>query len=217
MTPPAVIFDLWGTLVPAAWERWRAGLAAMAEAAGLPLDRFEPAWRGAYERRLVSDLRANVDEVCRSLGVTSEEAIAEVFRLRVQMHRDTFRPREDAASTLRELRARGHKTGLVTNCSSEVPGLLKESELSGLFDVEVYSAVSGVRKPESAIYELATRGIGLDPALCLYLGDGDDRELEGARDFGMSAILLESRDTHPPDGWKGARIARLSELLALVP
>jgi putative hydrolase of the HAD superfamily len=217
MTPRAVIFDFWGTLAPLAWDRWQSAFGAIAKVLGVPQEQFERVWRADYDRRLVSDLRESMARVCASLGVTREDATEEAFRLRVEMHRDTCTPRDDAASTLRELRARGYKTGLVTNCSSELPAFLSESVLAGLFDVEVFSAVCGFRKPDRAIYELATTQLGVDPALCLYVGDGDDHELEGARDFGLQAVLLRAGDTRPPENWQGPEIARLAQVLELVP
>lgn len=216
MIPRAVIFDFWGTLAPLAWERWRRAYGSIAEVLGVPQEQYERAWRGDYERRVVSDLRVSIERVCASLGVKREDAIEEAFRLRIEMHRDTFLPRDDAASTLRELRARGYKTGLVTNCTSDIPEFLSESVLAGLFDVEVFSAVCGFRKPDRAIYELATTQLDVDPRRCLYIGDGDDRELDGARDFGLQAVLLRPGDTRPPDDWRGLEITNLTEVLTLV-
>jgi putative hydrolase of the HAD superfamily len=213
----AVIFDFWGTLAPLAWDRWRRAYGSIAEVLGVPQERFERAWHADYEQRLVSDLRLSIERVCASLGVKREDGIEDVFRLRVEMHRDTFLPRDDAASTLRDLRARGYKTGLVTNCTSEIPEFLSESVLAGLFDVEVFSAVCGFRKPDRAIYELAATQLDLDPGLCLYVGDGDDRELDGARDFGLQAVLLRPGDTRPPEDWQGPEITSLTQVLTLVP
>ena len=212
----AVIFDLWGTLIPFETERWASAYGAMANIIEVPREQFEPAWRRAYSQRLVSDLRENVEYVCDSLGVTRADAIDEVYRLRVEMHRRSFRPREDAASTLCELRARGYRTGLLTNCTSEVPELVSESPLGGLFDVEIFSCSVGMRKPERAIYELAASGLDVDPPFCLYLGDGGDDELVGARDFGMNAVLLRPGDTQPPEDWQGPEITRLGQVLELV-
>lgn len=217
MAPSAVIFDLWGTLVPFESERWERAYDSMADVLGVPREQFEPAWRRAYSQRLVSDLRESVEYVCDSLGVTRSDAIDEVYRLRVEMHRQTFRPRADAVPTLQELRARGFRTGLLTNCSSELPGLVSESPLDGLFDVEIFSCNVGLRKPERAIYELAANGLGVDPQSCLYVGDGGDDELVGARDFGMNPVLLKPGDTQPPEDWQGPEITRLAEVLELVP
>jgi putative hydrolase of the HAD superfamily len=213
----AAIFDLWGTLVPFESERWESAYGSMADVLGVPRERFESVWRRGYPERLVSDLRSNVEYVCDSLGVTHRDAIDEAYRLRVEMHRQTFCPRTDAVPTLRELRALGYRTGLLTNCSSELPELVSESPLAGLFDVEIYSCTVGLRKPERAIYELAVNGLGVDPQFCLYVGDGGDDELVGARDFGMNAVLLKPGDTQPPEDWHGPEIARLAQVLELVP
>jgi putative hydrolase of the HAD superfamily len=217
MTPRAVIFDLWGTLVPFDFERWQSVSRSIAEVLGVTPDEFEREWRHAYQQRLVSDLRANFESVCRRLGVNRVGAVEGGLKLRVEGHRAMFEPREDAVATLRELRARGYSTGLITNCSSEIPELLGESSLAGLFDVEVFSCSAGLRKPDRAIYELAATRLGVDPQLCLYIGDGDDHELDGARDFGMSPVLLRPGDTRPPEGWQGPEIARLAQVLTLIP
>jgi putative hydrolase of the HAD superfamily len=217
MTPRAVIFDLWGTLVPFDTERWQRALALIAEALGIPCEEFECEWDRGYNQRLVSDLRASFESVCRSLGVTRADAIEDGFRLRVETYREMFVPCEDAVTTLRELRARGYRTGLVTNCTSEDPKLLGESPLASLFDVEVFSCRTGLKKPDRAIYELATTRLGVDPQLCLYIGDGGDHELDGAREAGMSPVLLRLGDTRSPEGWQGSEIARLAQVLTLVP
>jgi putative hydrolase of the HAD superfamily len=217
MTPRAVIFDLWGTLIPFDFERGQHMFALFAKALGVPPEEFEREWRRSYHQRLVSDLRASFENVCGVLGVTRAGAVDECLKLRVEGHREMFVPREDAVATLRELRVRGYSTGLVTNCSSEIPKLLHESSLAGLFDVEVFSCSAGLRKPDRAIYELAATRLSVDPQLCLYVGDGDDHELDGARDFGMSPVLLRPGDTRPPEGWQGQEIARLAEVLTLVP
>ena len=216
MAPRAVIFDLWGTLIPFESERWASAYEAMADILQVSREEFEPAWRRAYSQRLVSDLRESVEYVCDSLGIKRSDAIDQAYRLRVEMHRRSFRPREDAASTLRELRARGYLTGLLTNCTSEVPELVAESPLAGLFDVEIYSCRVGLRKPDRAIYELAANGLGVDPRFCLYIGDGGDDELAGACDFGMKAVLLKPGDTRPPEEWEGPEITRLAQALELL-
>jgi putative hydrolase of the HAD superfamily len=216
MTSRAVIFDLWNTLIPFDHELERRELVAIADAFGVAPGEFKREWRSGYERRLVSDLRGSFDRVCRSLGVTRAGAVDEAFRLRIEMHREMFVPREDAVATLKELHARGYLTGLLTNCSSEVPELVAESPLAGLFDVEIYSCSVGLRKPERAIYELAANGLRVEPRLCLYIGDGGDDELSGARAFGMTAVLLKPGDTQPPEEWEGPEITRLAQVLELL-
>ena len=65
MAPHAVIFDLWGTLIPFESERWQPVLVSIAEALGVATEEFEREWRRGYHQRLVSDLRAHFESVCR--------------------------------------------------------------------------------------------------------------------------------------------------------
>ncbi|MGZ4399011.1 MAG: HAD family hydrolase [Gaiellaceae bacterium] len=213
----AVIFDFWGTLVPFDVELWRRRAPLVAEALGVGHDEFMAAWTRTNDERSTSDLRTNLEGVCRELGLTpSEKALQEALRLRRELHRSMFVPRDDAVPTLGELRGRGYATGLVTNCTSEIPELFAESALAGLMDAEVFSCTAGVKKPDPRIYALATAALGVPAEECLYVGDGGDGELEGARSVGMSPVLLNPGDTFPPPGWKGPEIARLGEVTALL-
>ena len=54
----AVVFDLWGTLVPFPRSGWDAALARMAAALGADLDQFLPAWHADYAERAVGDVEA---------------------------------------------------------------------------------------------------------------------------------------------------------------
>ncbi|HEY5160361.1 MAG TPA: HAD family hydrolase [Gaiellaceae bacterium] len=217
MVPRAAIFDLWGTLVHFDGEGWQRTLTSIAEVLGVPREEFEHEWKRDYHRRLVSDLHESLERVCRTLGVTRAGAIEDGLNLRNQFQREMFVPRADAVSTLRGLHDSGCLTGLITNCSSEAPALVGESPLAGLFDVEVFSCSVGLRKPQRAIYELASTQLEVDPRLCLFVGDGNDQELEGARDAGMKAVLLRPGDTRLPEDWQGPEITSLAEVLTLVP
>jgi putative hydrolase of the HAD superfamily len=213
----AVIFDFWGTLVPFDAELWRQASPRVSEALGVSHEEFMAAWMRTNDERSTGDLRTNLVGVCRELGLEpSEEAMKEALRLRRELHRAMFVPRDDAVPTLVELRRRGRATGLVTNCTSEIPELFAESPLAGLLDVEVYSCRAGLKKPDPRIYRLATARLGVPPQECLYLGDGGDHELEGALGVGMQAVLLRPGDTLPPPGWAGPEIERLGGILSLL-
>jgi putative hydrolase of the HAD superfamily len=213
----AVIFDFWGTLVPFDVELWHRRSPRVAEALGVSQEEFMVAWTRTNDERSTSDLRTNLVGVCRELGLTpSDEAMEEALRLRRELHRAMLVPRADAVPTLRELRRRGHATGLITNCTSEIPELFAESPLASLMDAEVYSCTAGLKKPDPRIYRLALSRLGLPAPECLYVGDGGDDELQGARAVGLQPVLLRPGDTVPPPGWDGPEIARLADVLDLV-
>jgi putative hydrolase of the HAD superfamily len=62
------------------------------------------------------------------------------------------------------------------------------SNLSQYFEVTAFSAEVGSAKPGAAIYLAACKGLGVDPAECVYVADGSDNELPGAVSLGMYAV-----------------------------
>lgn len=215
---PAVVFDLWGTLVPFPGSVWDTVLAQIASVLGAGLEEFLAAWHADYGNRAVGDVESSLRHVCQQAGVTADEArIRRVLDMRRTALTDMFVPRPDAAATLRQLRARGHRVGLLTNCTSEIPELWPRSTLSPLMDATVFSCAEGLRKPDLAVYELAASRLGVDTNDCAFVGDGGDGELDGASAAGMQAVLLRTEDTHPPDAWDGPVIHRLSDVMSLLP
>jgi putative hydrolase of the HAD superfamily len=214
----AVVFDLWGTLVPFPDSIWDAVLTQTAAALGADLDGFLPSWHADYANRAVGDVESSLRRVCQQAGVTADDArIRRAIDIRRTALADLFVPRPDAAATLRQLRSRGYRLGLLTNCTSEIPELWPRSPLSPLMDATVFSCAEGLRKPDLAIYELAVSRLGAQTSDCFFVGDGADSELDGASAAGMHAVLLHAFDTHPPDAWDGPVIQRLSDITRLLP
>src|SRR5206468_8073197 len=59
-----------------------------------------------------------------------------------------------------------------------------------LVDAPVFSFVLGVKKPAAEIFLACCTQLGVEPADCLYVGDGGSNELVGARAVGMRAVHL---------------------------
>lgn len=214
----AVIFDLWGTLISFPDFVWDKVLAQIAAALGARLEEFLPAWHADYANRAVGDVESSLRRVCQRAGMTADDRrIRRALQVRRRALTDMFVPRPDAGHTLRQLRARGYRIGLLTNCTSEIPQLWQCSPLASFMDATVFSCTEGLRKPQAAIYELAASRLGVDTNDCIFVGDGADRELNGASTVGMHAVLLRTDDTHPPAGWDGPVIRRLSEVIGLLP
>jgi len=227
----AVIFDLYGTLVPefprtAFYET----VAHMAATLGADPAAFRAEWdrtavsrqTGAYPDGMPGNLRS----VCEALGLAapSDAATGAALAPRDAMYRRWFHPREGALEVLTELRAREMPTALISMCAPDTPAIWRASPLAGLVDVEVFSSEVGLRKPDAAIYTYATDRLGVSPEACLYCGDGAYGELTGARAVGMTAYLIrppdlnaaESLTPEPEQDWQGPVVADLRDLLPLV-
>jgi putative hydrolase of the HAD superfamily len=214
----AVVFDLWGTLIPFPSSVWDTVQARIASALGAGLEEFLSAWQADYAARAVGDVEASLRRVCRQAGlIADDERIFRVLEMRRAALAGMFVPRPDAAATLLQLRARGYRVGLLTNCTSEIPQLWARCPLAPLADATVFSCAERLRKPQLAAYELAAARLGVDANDCVFAGDGADGELDGAYAAGMHPVLLRTDDTHPPEAWAGPVIARLSDILTLLP
>ena len=117
-------------------------------------------------------------------------------RLR-ELYFERLEPNEPVIRHVRELRARGLRTALLTNNVREWEPLwrAKLPEIEELFEVVVDSAFVGLRKPEPEIYELTLQrlGNGIPGEQCLFL---DDLEVncDAARALGMTAVRFVSAE-----------------------
>jgi putative hydrolase of the HAD superfamily len=207
----AVIFDLWETLID-----WDADAAAAMHARidELTAPGFQQRWYAALNR-----YTAPVREVLATVGV-SAEVMDDVCAVRSDFVRGCLVPREGAVDTLRTLRARGHKLGLITVCTEDVELLWPETEFAGLFDAEVFSNSFGASKPDPRIYLHCCELLGVEPHEAVFVGDGANDELEGARRVGMEAILIHKPGEDPlwPEvrEWDGPRVTTVPEVLELL-
>lgn len=65
-----------------------------------------------------------------------------------------------------------------------------DSPISHLFDSVIFSCEVGCVKPEREIYEISMKQLQVDAHECLFVGDGGSMELKGAKNVGMSTIMI---------------------------
>ena len=124
-------------------------------------------------------------------------------RVEAGAFREHCSPRSTVLDTLAKLQSTGVKTGLISDCGSEVPDIWPGLALAPLMDATVFSCCVGVTKPDPSMYRLACERLGVDASRCLYVGDGGSRELTGARAMGMtrySSRGLRKAHGRPPCG-----------------
>jgi putative hydrolase of the HAD superfamily len=210
----AVIFDLWQTLVPWPHDEAERFYRRMADAYGTPYESFRGVWHGTHKQRATGPIEDNLRSIAASLAV--EPDIDRVLEWRREWTRNALAPRPDAVPTLRELRERGHRLGLITVCSQDVPEVWDETPFAGLFHATVFSCSEGMSKPDPRIYEIACERLEVEARDCLFVGDGANDELPGAERVGMAAIQLRAPDEPlTPEGetWTGPSIEHLSDVL----
>jgi putative hydrolase of the HAD superfamily len=222
----AVVFDLFGTLVGTfSSSAHDIVLENMARTLGVTNDPFAELFdydmRTARELGEFSTIEENIEVACKQLGVNpAAKAIEEAAKYRYDFMENALKPRNDAVQTIKLIKSRGYATGLISDCSPEVPILWPRIPLAELVDVSIFSCEIGIRKPDRRIYKLLCERLGVKPSECLYVGDGDSSELEGALAIGMDSVLIRiqgedehDRDRPLADNWKGKRVSMLSGVL----
>lgn len=222
----AVIFDLFGTLVPnMSLSEHRAVLAQMARLLSAPPDAFEQLWFDTFNERSTGIFQSpddNVEYICRTLGVSvNETQVKLATQTRFEYSVKSMIPRPEAIEMLSQLKSLGYKTGLISDCSAEVPAIWETIPFAGLIDIPIFSCSVGIKKPDPRIYQLSANQLAVKPQECLYIGDGSSRELSGAMQAGMNPVLIRTlddpNDAHQieAEDWDGLTISSLRYVLTL--
>ncbi len=208
MAVRAVVFDWGGTL--SEWEgdqdlydSWRSeGWAAAADllspAAKEELARHllaaeDELWKASIAEHRSAHLADLLAEVAREQRLEVTEALIEQAAAR---HLDAWRQRirhdPDAAAVLRELRARGIKTGLLSNTywpRDFHDRALDDDGLLELLDVRLYTSELDHTKPHPAVFLEAIARLDTAPEEAVFVGDRPFDDIYGAKQAGLRAVL----------------------------
>ncbi|MCZ6696675.1 MAG: HAD family hydrolase [Acidobacteria bacterium] len=192
----AVLFDFFDTLCRIDEDLYHRGKKREADLLGVDAEAFLTAWMDAADAAQVGslpDLEARTRHAAAALGIDpSADTLGAVVALEEETLRCSTSLYPDVLPTLETLRAvDGIGLALVSNASSPAAKLYECLGLTPYFDPVVFSFRIGVIKPDPGIYLEACRLLGVPPAACLFVGDGNGRELDGAKRVGMEAVRIE--------------------------
>lgn len=100
----------------------------------------------------------------------------------------------ESRRVLSELKKK-HRLGLVTNFYGNMSVVLEEFDLSSYFETVTESAVVGIRKPDSQIFNLAVKSMEVRPENVFVIGDSYTKDILPAREIGCHTIWLKG------EGW----------------
>jgi putative hydrolase of the HAD superfamily len=202
----AVLFDLFDTLVDIDSEAYLQGKREEAHLLGVDPERFLAAWMEVSDRAQRGDLpdfTARLRHAARACGADPADVVLRRVALLEERMATITSLHPDVRPTLEGLRRDGRLLlGLVSNASSTAALLVQRLDLARHFDHLVFSFRVGVLKPDPVIYLTACRALGVRPEDCLFVGDGNGFELDGARALGMETVRIE-RDVRPGPFRKG--------------
>jgi putative hydrolase of the HAD superfamily len=168
------------------------------------------------------NFQACVEHICIQLGVSPHDGQVEhAAGLLIRMKKDEMSStRDGAVEVLSELKLRGHKTGLISNCSMEAAHVWPETILAPFMDAAVLSALEGMKKPDRRDFQAAVNRMAVSPDKCLYIADGMDLELSAAKEVGMEPVILRVPGENDYDQfreeWRGREIKSLGEVMEIL-
>ncbi|MDJ0957147.1 MAG: HAD family hydrolase [Arenicellales bacterium] len=194
----AVIFDLFHTLI--SLTNIRASKFLVWDYLEIPEEQWRQATFSDAEDRLRGKIskptEVIMDIVSKIDPTITPDKTERASQLRLEQFRTALSDiHPHVLSTIKELKQQGKALGLISNADQiEVSGW-SQTEASAYFDSAVFSCNVGYIKPEKQIYLHSLTQLGLSPGQCLFVGDGGNDELVGAKNAGMdTAITLEFLD-----------------------
>ena len=228
--PDAILFDLWGTLILSDGfdpGKGNAALLALADnPRGIALEQVQE-----LGNRVVSDLelreeRSSIEFTWQELQRILTDSFGLRFRRSLEELEWAFwcaameiRLTEGVREMLAGLERRGIRRGVVSN--SSFTGATLERELERLrirdaFEFVISSADYGVRKPDTIIFEVALRRMGIDAGKAWFAGDNVGYDIIGASDAGLFAVAYNASGPVPERITDYRAIAHWSELAELL-
>ena len=151
--------------------------------------------------------------VLKEAGIEPSQDL--VFRLTARMRELNTTMRfvlyDDVVDTLKTVKARGLKVGLLTNLQTEIDSMCRELGIAPYIDFIVTSGEVGADKPQPPIFLRALELAKARPAEAIHVGDQYQNDCQGARGVGINPLLID-RDGLYPEVKDCPRIRKLSEV-----
>lgn len=193
----AITLDVGGTLI----EPWPSVGDIYAEAAsGFGLtelsatqlnSNFVSAWRS--KRGFDYSEAAWLNLVAASFAQPAEDLPGGFFaRLYARFTEpDAWRIFDDVLPALKALAKLPVRIAVISNWDDRLRPLLEKLELRRFFECVTISCEVGCAKPAGEIFAAASAQLDLQPGAILHVGDSRREDVEGARDAGFQAALLD--------------------------
>jgi putative hydrolase of the HAD superfamily len=219
----AVLFDLFETLITES-RTLPAGASSLGPELGCEREAFRAQWRACRPDVVVGrlSLRQALAQSATRLGRQPEESILQrVCEDRIRAKAAPFEQIEaEVLGVVGQLRSRGLRLGVVSNCFAEDVLTWPQCSLAPHFACTVFSFEVGLAKPDPEIYLEATHRLGVDTADTWFIGDGMHEELSGAERAGLRAFralwFLRRWPNFREEPCSAASVASVEDVLSLL-
>jgi FMN phosphatase YigB (HAD superfamily) len=192
----AIVFDLFHTLVDPEDYRPKDFRRSeyVADAIGIERDPFWDWWQETIYPRLtgVTTLTDEVVAYASSKGVAAsrEDVDRAIFESGRYQRKALDNPRGEVLSALGNIKSRSISIGLLSNAEEWEMRTFETSPLNDLIDAATHSFQTAFAKPDLEAYVDIIRKLEADPASSIYVANGWDQELDGARNAGFGLVVF---------------------------
>lgn len=153
-----------------------------------------------------------------------DKVLKDAMRRMYAVSQSHWHAEADAVETLRQIKERGYRIGLISNAADEqdVKTLVDNTGIGPYLDFVLTSAGCGVRKPSPKIFQQALDRLGTAAEETAMVGDMLRPDIFGAQQMGIYSVWITRRANNPenerysetitPDD----KIAALAELPGLL-
>lgn len=122
----------------------------------------------------------------------SPQLLTEAIEIVVSARSANAVPFSDAHKVISNLSRKGVKLGIISNVSSHEVALeiLRKVGLRKYFQLVITSALTGIRKPDPAIFLYALMQLKLRPSEAVHVGDSEKHDIEGGSIAGLRTVLI---------------------------
>lgn len=196
----AVLFDLGGTLIKTAAIPEIFKSILQTHGVNVPIEEIREAHRGVEESEVVEGMLEGGQDFWIGWNLKVLE------RVGLQADRDFLAKKidelwwkyadleiyPDVIGTLTQLKAKGVKTGVITNgLKRDYEKILDKLRLTNFFDVVVGIDTLNKAKPDKEIFLHTVNLLGVHPEQAVFIGDSVKYDYEGARHAGLKPLLID--------------------------
>ena len=132
-------------------------------------------------------------KTCMAREIEGSTIVPDIIRLHRSLSVEKIKLYRGVFGTLDRLKDR-YRLGIVSDSQPDhAYPELKMLGIHGFFNAIIVSAEYGYRKPDVRLFGECLRRLGVMPDESVYLGNDTFRDVKGAKDAGMKAVLIMTK------------------------
>ena len=196
----AVLLDLYDTIARTHWGQLSESITAELGVEKADLFRAHESTRAARGVGAYGSAEGDMTAIVEAAGVEPDPTlIGRLLDMERAFSETGVELYEDSLPVVRELRGRGIKTALISNCSHSTRPIVDRLGIDEEFDEILLSFEVGIHKPDPGIYREALRRLGdVAPERAVFVDD-QPQYCDGAAVLGIETLLIDRSGDGTPD------------------